>query len=165
LWQSYDFTYNFISYPQEIKQLAGRGISGKKWNQSIPVNSFFEQRWSLIELDVLVSMIYKISLDELIQIYSVQFAVDMQNDLETYYDQSGKIVFTNNKSLSSIGVDRSVWNSVKDLKEGETYEHTIEKNELYYGEEVTYHAPFEKCDRVEDYKTVWAHFEKIFNQN
>lgn len=165
LWQSYDFTYDFISYPEEIKQLSGRGIDSKTWNTSIPVNSFFEQRWSLIELDVLVAMIYKISLDELIQIYSVQFAVEMQNDLETYYDQSGKIVFTNNKSLSSIGVDRSVWNSIKDFQDGETYEHTIEKNELYHGEEVTYHAPFEKCDRVEDYKTVWAHFEENFNQN
>ena len=51
------------------------------------------------------------------------------------------------------------------MQEGETYEHTIEKSELYYGYKLTYHAPFEKCDRIEDYKVAWAHFEKIFNQN
>ena len=79
--------------------------------------------------------------------------------------QKGNIVFTCSKGLTGVGVDRSVWNGIKDLKDGETYEHTIEKSELYHGEKVTYFAPFEKCDRVEDYKVAWAHFEKIFNQN
>ena len=44
-------------------------------------------------------------------------------------------------------------------KAAEIYEHTIEKSELYY------YAPFDKCDRVEDYKTAWAHFEKIFKED
>lgn len=48
------------------------------------------------------------------------------------------------------------------LKDGDSYEHTITKSELYQGQKVTYHAPFDKCDRVEDYKTAWAHFEKVF---
>ena len=25
---------------------------------------------------------------------------------------------------------------------------------------IVYEAPFEKCDRVTDYRTAWAHFEK-----
>jgi hypothetical protein len=50
-------------------------------------------------------------------------------------------------------------------KAAEIYEHTIEKSELYYGKKVTYYAPFDKCDRVEDYKTAWAHFEKIFKED
>ncbi len=25
-------------------------------------------------------------------------------------------------------------------------------------------APFDKCDRVEDYKVAWAHFEKVFSE-
>jgi hypothetical protein len=49
------------------------------------------------------------------------------------------------------------------MKEGETYEHTIEKSELYKGQKVTYYAPFTKCDRIADYRTAWAHFEKQFN--
>jgi hypothetical protein len=50
------------------------------------------------------------------------------------------------------------------MQEGETYEHTIEKSELYYGRKVTYYVPFAKCDRVEDYKLAWKHFEKVFNE-
>ena len=49
------------------------------------------------------------------------------------------------------------------MKEGDTYEHTIEKSELYKGQKVTYYAPFTKCDRIEDYRTAWVHFEKQFN--
>ena len=94
-----------------------------------------------------------------------EFPVLQQNEEDTWYDQKGNIVFTCSKGLTGVGVDRSVWNGIKDLKDGETYEHTIEKSELYHGEKVTYFAPFEKCDRVEDYKVAWAHFEKIFNQN
>lgn len=38
----------------------------------------------------------------------------------------------------------------------------IEKSELYCGKRVTNTAPFNKCDRVEDYKYAWIHFEKQF---
>ena len=100
-----------------------------------------------------------------ISIYNIQFPVLQQNEDDTWYDQKGNIVFTCSKGLNGIGVDRPVWNTIREMKEGETYEYTIEKSELYHGEEVTYYAPFQKRDRVEDYKVAWAHFEKIFNQN
>jgi hypothetical protein len=61
-----------------------------------------------------------------------------------------------------VGVDRPVWETIRQLKAGETYEHTITKSELYRGKVVTYHAPFDKCDRVEDYKVAWEHFSKQF---
>ena len=49
---------------------------------------------------------------------------------------------------------------------GETYEHTIDpaKSELYGGQKVTYCAPYNRCDRIEDYRRAWAHFEKVFNE-
>ena len=56
------------------------------------------------------------------------------------------------------------WEKIRGLKQGQTYEHVITKSDLYEGETVTYYAPFDKCDRVENYKTAWAHFEKVFNQ-
>ena len=40
---------------------------------------------------------------------------------------------------------------------------TIEKSELYRGQHVTYYAPFTRQDRIEDYRTAWAHFEKLFS--
>lgn len=47
-----------------------------------------------------------------------------------------------------------------------THTHTIDpaKSELYGGQQVTYHAPYTKCNRIEDYRRAWTHFEKIFNK-
>lgn len=91
-----------------------------------------------------------------------QTLVLMQNEYDTWYDTKGNIVFTCSKGLVGIGVDRPVWETIRHLKAGETYEHTITKSELYKGKKITYQAPFDKCDRVEDYKVAWEHFEKIF---
>ena len=78
-----------------------------------------------------------------------------QYEDDTYYDQNGRIIFTVNKGLSGVGLDRSEWEKVKEQKEGEV-KHTITKSELYYGKEITYVAPFTKCDRVEDYRVAWG---------
>ncbi len=74
------------------------------------------------------------------------------------------LVFTCSKGLVGVGVDRPVWETIRHLKAGETFEHTITKSELYKGKKITYQAPFDKCDRVEDYKVAWEHFEKIFKK-
>lgn len=76
----------------------------------------------------------------------------------------------NNLGLCTCGkdivcIDLPVWEQICHLQAGETYEQTITKSELYYGKKVVYHAPFDKCDRVEDYKMAWAHFERTFNNN
>ena len=52
--------------------------------------------------------------------------------------------------------------TVHNLQVGETCAHTIEKSELYKGKVVTYYAPFDKCDRVEDYKVAREYFEGVF---
>jgi hypothetical protein len=117
----------------------------------------------LVEIDVITAMALGLTLEELILIYNVQFPVLQQNEDDTWYDTTGNIVFTVSKGLTGVGVDRPVWEQIKHLKAGETYEHTITKSELYHGKKVTYHAPFDKCDRVEDYKRAWGVFEKRFN--
>ena len=105
-----------------------------------------------------------LSLQDLEMIYNIQFPVLQQNENDTWYDTKGNIVFTCSKGLTGVGVDRPVWEQIRDMQEGETYEHTIEKSELYRGQKVTYYAPFTKCDRVEDYRRAWAHFEKMFGE-
>ena len=42
--------------------------------------------------------------------------------------------------------------------------HTIDpsKSELYGGQQQTFVAPYTRCDRIADYRTAWAHFEKKF---
>ncbi|MFA8451904.1 MAG: Eco57I restriction-modification methylase domain-containing protein [Bacteroidales bacterium] len=136
----------------------------KEWKWETPLRNFYERRQALVEIDVITAMALGLTLEELILIYNVQFPVLQQNEDDTWYDTNGNIVFTCSKGLTGVGVDRPVWESIRKLKAGETYEHTIEKSELYHGKKVTYYAPFDRCDRIEDYKIAWKHFEKVFHK-
>ena len=117
-----------------------------------------------MEIDVIVAMALGLSLEELILIYNVQFPVLQQNEDDTWYDQKGNIVFTCSKGLVGVGLDRIDWERVKSNKEGDDITHTISKSELYRGKQITYYPPFTKCDRVEDYKRAWVHFEERFKK-
>jgi hypothetical protein len=133
------------------------------WDKNTPLKNLLSRRYALVELDVLNAMNLGLSLLELIDIYNIQFSISKKFEDDTWYDRKGNIVFTpSSKTLSGVGVDRPVWETIRHLKAGETYEHTITKSELYQGKKISYHAPFDKCDRVEDYKVAWAHFDKIF---
>jgi hypothetical protein len=136
----------------------------KEWKWETPLRNWFERRQALVEIDVITAMALGLTLEELILIYNVQFPVLQQNEDDTWYDQKGNIAFTCSKGLVGIGVDRSVWETIRNLTSGQTFEHTITKSELYRGQKITYHAPFDKCDRVEDYKTAWRWFEGVFNK-
>ncbi len=135
------------------------------WKWETPLRNYFERRMALVEIDVITAMALGLSLEELILMYNIQFPVLQQNEDDTWYDTKGNIVFTCSKGLVGVGLDRAEWNSIKDMEAGETYEHTISKSELYYGEKVIYHAPFTKCDRVEDYRIAWEYFEEKFKEN
>jgi hypothetical protein len=134
----------------------------KGWTWNTPLRNYFERRQALVEIDVITAMALGVSLQDLEMIYNIQFPVLQQNENDTWYDCKGNIVFTCSKGLTGVGVDRPVWEKIRSMKEGETYEHTIEKSELYKDQKVIYYAPFTKCDRIEDYRRAWAHFEKMF---
>jgi hypothetical protein len=136
----------------------------RKWSWNTPLRNYFERRQALVEIDVIAAMALGLSLKDLELIYRIQFPVLQQNENDTWYDTKGNIVFTCSRGLTGVGVDRPVWNTIRDMKPGETYVHTIEKSELYKGQQVTYYAPFTRCDRIEDYRRAWAHFEPIFNK-
>ncbi|WP_271769141.1 Eco57I restriction-modification methylase domain-containing protein [Aquimarina algiphila] len=135
----------------------------EEWEWEIPLRNWFERRQALVEIDAITALALGLSLEELILMYNVQFPVLQQNEDDTWYDTKGNIVFTCSKGLVGVGLGRGDWNAIKDMKAGETFEYTITKSELYQGKKITYYAPFTKCDRVEDYKMAWAHFEAVFN--
>lgn len=134
----------------------------RNWTWNTPLRNYFERRQALVEIDVIAAMALGLSLQDLEMIYTIQFPVLQQNENDTWYDSKGNIVFTCSKGLTGVGVDRPQWEQIRNMQEGETYVHTIEKSELYRGQQVTYYAPFTKCDRIEDYRTAWKHFEKEF---
>lgn len=135
------------------------------WTRNSALRNYYERRLSLIEIDVISSMALGLILDELLSIYTIQFPVMQSYEDETFYDIKGNIVFTSNsQGLKGIGVSRKRWEEIKDNKDGEIVEHIIDY-ELHRGTKIIYYPPFEKCDRIEDYKRAWAHFEKIFAGN
>lgn len=150
------------------------------WSWDIPLRNYFERRQALVEIDVIAAMALGLSLEDLEMIYTIQFPVLQQNENDTWYDQKGNIVFTCSKGLTGVGVDRKQWEAMRGEPNNlnnpnnpitsykgtsATYVHTIDpkKSELYGGQQVTYYAPFTKCERIADYRRAWAHFDNIFN--
>ena len=138
-----------------------------EWGRDCALRSDFARRWALVELDVLVARELGLTLEELQTIYRVQFPVMRQYEADTWYDQNGRIVFTNSKGLPGVGFPRNAkpkdgdpigWNDIKDLQTG-TAQRTITDTTLPTGpieRTITYQAPFTKCDREKDYEQVWA---------
>ena len=118
---------------------------------------------------MLTAMALGLTLDELQTIYRIQFPVLRQNEADTWYDQQGRIVFTCSKGLPGVGFPRKAtktepigWEDIKDLRVG-TVERTVLDDTLPTGpveRTITYHAPFDRCDREQDYATVWAEFAR-----
>ena len=141
------------------------------WQRHCALRTDYTRRQALVEIDVLAAQALSLTLDELITLYRVQFPVMQQYERETYYDQTGRIIFTTSKGLVGVGLPRKGnpkkriigWEDVKDMTSG-TVQVTITDDTLPGGpveRTLTYHAPFDKCDRVTDYRTAWAHFEQF----
>jgi hypothetical protein len=122
-----------------------------------PLRTYYERREALIEIDVLTAMALGLTLAELVLIYEVQFPVLQQNELDTWYDRKGNIVFTCSKGLTGVGKE------IRDTPAGETVAHVIDgaKSELYGGETVVYFGPFDRGDRVREYGVVWNYYENL----
>lgn len=138
-----------------------------KWQRNCALRTDYERRQALVEIDVLAAMALSLTLDELCTIYRIQFPVLRQNENDTWYDQTGRIVFTVSKGLPGVGFSRPEWNDIKDMTSG-TISRTITDDTLPGGPRertITYTAPFDRCNREADYATAWAAFEVISNFN
>lgn len=127
-----------------------------------------------------------LTLEELLTIYRVQFPVLRQNEADTWYDANGRIVFTVSKGLIGVGLPRKAsksdapclihypdgheetrsigWDDIRDLPTGSTVTRTVIDDTLPGGpreKRMTYVAPFDRCDREQDYRTAWAVFSEL----
>jgi hypothetical protein len=155
-----------------------------QWHRDCAFRTDYARRQSLLEIDVLVAMALGLTLEELKTIYRVQFPVMRQNEADTWYDANGRIVFSNSKGLTGVGLPRNAvkgetcycldtpdrreagialgWNDIKGLTTG-TISRTIMDDTLPGGPRertIIYKAPFDRCDRETDYEIAWAEFER-----
>ena len=123
-----------------------------------------------------------LTVDELLTIYRIQFPILRQYEADTWYDATGRIVFTVNKGLPGIGLSRKAnpkdtsytlqtpistrtnlslgWEDIRDLPDA-TITRTILDDTLPGGPHartITYEAPFHRPNRERDYQTAWTAF-------
>ncbi len=142
------------------------------WQRECALRSDYSRRQALLEIDVLVAKALGLTLEELITIYRVQFPVMQQYENDTWYDQNGRIVFTASKGLTGVGFQRKGkgygankevgWEEIADIKLGSVNRTIIDDTHPDGPVEriITYEAPFDRCNRTEDYRTAWEFFER-----
>ena len=157
---------------------------GEQWCRSSASRSDYERRQALVELDVLSSMVIGITLTQLKTIYRIQFPVLQSYEADTWYDSTGRIVFTNNRSLTGVGFSRpefenpnvvtpirrsdAPWDGImKHAPAGYVFARTITDDTMPGGpieRTIEYHAPFDRCNREQDYETAWKFFEEKYGK-
>lgn len=138
----------------------------RQWNAINFPRSDYARRQMMVELDVLVARKLGLSLDELKVIYRIQFPIMRQYESDTWYDANGRISFTTNRSLIGVGFSRTEWeNGIKGAPSGQKFYRTITDDTMPSGpveRTIEYVAPFDRCDREQDYETAWKFFEEKY---
>mgnify|MGYP004528518087 CR=1 FL=1 len=156
-----------------------------EWTWNTPLRTDYERRQALVEIDVLTAMALGMTLQQLKTIYRIQFPVLQSYEADTWYDANGRITFTNNRSLTGVGFSRSEWENagavqpvrrsdapwdgvMKHAPAGYVFARTIMDDTMPGGlveRTIEYVAPFDHCDREQDYETAWKFFEKKYKND
>ena len=156
LWDKV-FTKEFLydtSLITSIKSYSEQVISSK-WDKNVPIYKELDRYIAMIELDVLCAKGIGMTIEQLIDLYKINYPNMSDNENNTWYDQEGKIVFTTNKSLVNYGVSREIW---EDNKENDF--EAMDQLGVFR----KYKSPFFKTDRVSLYKEAWEEATKKYDK-
>ena len=159
------------------------------WNRNIALRTDYARRQALVEIDVLTAIALGLTLDELLTIYRIQFPVMRQYEADTYYDTTGRIVFTASKGLPGVGLPRKAlkndtsytidsparkatntalgWEDIRSLKTGTIHRQIIDNTQPGgpVNREIEYIAQFLPANREQDYRQAWTHFERFLDDD
>lgn len=174
IWNRYANTLEVMPWSSNDRrlELAGSVAGPRNWDRTVGLRSEFIRRMALVEIDVLVAQSLGLSLEQLIEIYRVYFPLMQQYERGTWYDQKGRIVWTNNSSgLPGVGwlddrgksPGRAAWEKILADNPAELTCTATDDTMPGGPRTVTRHfvGPFTQCDRIEDYRRAWAHFERL----
>lgn len=167
--EMYDESFKLDTWSKEDVRLNNSifSNSSSEWNATSFLRTEYQRRQALVEIDVLVALSIGISIKQLKTIYESQFPVMLKNERNTYFDQNGRVVYTT-RSMGNLVYKRKEWESelmnapaerkftrniMDDTMPGGPVERTIE-----------YVAPFDRCDREQDYETAWKFFEEKYKK-
>ncbi len=168
LWRRlYNQDISATSWSKTDKRLDSEKFTAlmPEWNRTTPLRTDYERRQALVELDVLVAMALGMTLDQLKTIYRIQFPVLSKYEADTWYDRNGRIVFSA-KNMGELTYKRPEWEQIKDAKSG-VFTRTIIDDTMPGGpveRTIEYVAPFDRCNREQDYETAWVFFEKKYKE-
>ncbi|MBW5893074.1 hypothetical protein IM880_12695 [Pectobacterium polaris] len=119
LWrESYSSEFMDQKWSRNLPQLPQDFFANlsPEWQRNCALRTDYSRRQALVEIDVLVAQALGLTLEELLTIYRVQFPVMRQYEADTWYDQTGRIIFTPSKGLVGVGLPRTARKA--DLKNG-----------------------------------------------
>lgn len=170
IWEeNYSKDYTSETWSKSDPRLDNNRFSSltNEWTWDTPLRTDYERRQALVEIDVLTAMALGMTLEQLKTIYRIQFPVLQQYEADTWYDANGRIVFTARK-MGEIIYKRPEWeDNVKGAPAGKVFTREIEDDTMPGGpvkRTIEYVAPFDKCDREQDYETAWKFFEEKYGK-
>lgn len=187
LWKKcWNVVWPFTTWSKSDPRLSPARFTSltSEWTWDTPLRTDYERRQALVEIDVLTAMALGMTLQQLKTIYRIQFPVLQSYEADTWYDANGRITFTNNRSLTGVGFTRPEWENagaVQPIKRGDApwdgimkhapagyvFARTITDDTIPGGpvqRTIEYAAPFDRCDREQDYETAWKFFEEKYKE-
>lgn len=134
-------------------------LSPQSWIPSYALRSDFSRRQALLETDVLVALALGVSIDELLALYRIEFAVLYQYEKADEYDSTGRRL-PNTVRKSAGGQELRTALSEWDGKSTVSVEWQCDDGKG--STRKSFYPPFLRVDREADYRRAYEFFKKRY---